>query len=77
MKLFNCNIQPLDILYHDPFVGKLSSYTVFAQYMLVVKFVVGLGKRVLHFMYTVCLQGWESGIRKRLGAHKPGLNPKW
>jgi len=25
--------------------------------MLVVKFVVGLGKSVLHFMYTGCLQG--------------------
>ena len=43
-------------VYYDPAIIIFMFYLPIHT-MLVVKFVVGLGKRVLHFMYTVCLQG--------------------
>ena len=44
-------------VYYDPPAIIIFMFYLPIHTMLVVKFVVGLGKTVLHFMYTVCLQG--------------------
>ena len=44
-------------VYYDPPAIIIFMFYLPIHTLLVVKFVVALGKRVLHFMYTVCLQG--------------------
>ena len=44
-------------VYYDPSAIITYMFYLPIHTMLVVKFIVGLGKRVLHFLYTVCLQG--------------------
>ena len=44
-------------VYYDPPVINILMLYLPIHTMLVLKLVVGLGKGLLHFMYTVCLQG--------------------
>ena len=46
-------------IYNNPPAIYISMFylPIHVHTMLVVNFVVGFGKRVLHFMYTFCLQG--------------------
>ena len=57
----NMSENLLVCVYYDPPAIIICIFYLPIHTILVAKFVVGLGKRVLHVMYTVCFKGKDRG----------------